>query len=638
MHYSALSSDLEVVSALKRLFFVKKQAQSTPIKVTKQTTNNFLITPPSKNQPNEDRMTRASFSPQLKDQSMKITNRLTTSMNDSIRSPNSYPNPYPYPNPLITESTLYRTSEKNFLETEPEIPYYQKSTVSNYSKNLNKTYIQPQHQHQHHHQATHRNINRLTHLISPNQKKNQKENQNQIYVRRVSVDSFAPLKRNNNFISLTNPDEIIILDSKLSTLLSIILKGKNPSTPCCDLWSFYTNSFFLQNQEDFFNRASAKVIIRSASHLMILVIILSYDISFEIDLLIQLNMLFKTIFTLLQLNFLLIAKHVMSQMDQKNELINRFTQNLIQRLNGESTIEMNENELCNIIKHNCTTIVDLIKLILNNIQQPNETYKELMFNFYNLSQIETADLKEFFIKKIFRELMQSMRSILIHPCNFSYSYHNAISEPYLPIIGYSLKKQYTLCLGLDEVLISFAFLSMNSEDNKKGILHLRPGLINFLSKISEVYELVLFTSSTKGYTEPIMKAIEKNGKFFEYHFHREYCSLIHNECIKDLSKLGRDLSKVIIVDSNPESFKHYKDNGIIIQSFFGNELNDNALNKLLVVLMKIAKDKSESDIRQLLLKYHNDITQTISSSFLSSLKDNYSDLILIQSENGTNQQ
>lgn len=623
MHYSTISSDLELVSALNRLFFVKKQHQTTPIKLIRQQANNYQITP-SRNNQNGVKATQANLS----SISREKLNR--SPMNCQVKTPSCQP--------LITESTVNRTSDRNILDTETDY----RSSLMNCSRNLNKAFQQPKQnfrlqQHQFR-QKEQTEANRLSNIInSPDNNRNQ--SQNKIYIRRrVSTDSFVPLKRNNNFISLTNPDEIIILDSKVSILLSIILKRKNPAIPCCDLWSFYINSSFQQNQEDFFNKPSTKVIIRSASHLMMLVIILSYDISFELELLIQLNMLFKTIFTLLQLNFLLIAKHVMKKLDQRNSLISQFTQNLKQRIDGESEIEMNESNLCNIIRHNCTSIVDLIQLILNNIQQPNETYKEMMFNFYNISHIETSDLMDFFNRKIFREDMQSMRSILVNPSYFTYSYPNQIPQPYLPRLNLYANdnrpmRKYTLCLGLDEVLISFAFIAVNdNEENRKGIMHPRPGMNKFLSIISQMYELVLFTSATKGYVEPIIKGIEKNNKIFDYCLYREHCSLILNEYIKDISKLGRDLSKIIIIDNNAKSFKMHKDNGIVIQSYFGNEYQDNALEKLLNILIKIEKDNSDSDVRQLLVKYHNDITQTVSSNLNVNSKDD-SDLILIQHNN-----
>jgi TFIIF-interacting CTD phosphatase-like protein len=68
--------------------------------------------------------------------------------------------------------------------------------------------------------------------------------------------------------------------------------------------------------------------------------------------------------------------------------------------------------------------------------------------------------------------------------------------------------------------------------------------------------------------------------------------------LKDLSKLGREISKTIIVDNNPESFLLQAENGIYIKSWFGDK-NDNALQELTQILINLTKIKNV-DIRQAL--------------------------------------
>ena len=59
-----------------------------------------------------------------------------------------------------------------------------------------------------------------------------------------------------------------------------------------------------------------------------------------------------------------------------------------------------------------------------------------------------------------------------------------------------------------------------------------------------------------------------------------------NTHIKDLSKLGRDLSRIIIIDNIEENYKLQKDNGLNIQSFYGDE-EDNELLEILFDLISI---------------------------------------------------
>ena len=70
--------------------------------------------------------------------------------------------------------------------------------------------------------------------------------------------------------------------------------------------------------------------------------------------------------------------------------------------------------------------------------------------------------------------------------------------------------------------------------------------------------------------------------------------------MKDLSLLGRDLSKVIIVDHVMENFCLQKENGILIDSYLkatdDEEDNDNCLLQLGCVLKKIIEENCE-DVR-----------------------------------------
>ena len=175
-------------------------------------------------------------------------------------------------------------------------------------------------------------------------------------------------------------------------------------------------------------------------------------------------------------------------------------------------------------------------------------------------------------------------------------------------------KPLTLVLDLDETIMSFIYKNYDKND---GIIRIRPYLYNFLNLIKEYYEIIIFTASTKIYADSILDAIEiQRGKYFNYRLYREHCSIIDNDYIKDISLIGRDISKVIIVDNMQQNFRLQKNNGILISSFWGEDNNDKALLKLGKILVSIAIDMIDNnfqiDIRDEIKKYKEDILRNVS--------------------------
>lgn len=70
---------------------------------------------------------------------------------------------------------------------------------------------------------------------------------------------------------------------------------------------------------------------------------------------------------------------------------------------------------------------------------------------------------------------------------------------------------------------------------------------------------------------------------------------------KDLTKLGRDLSKTIIIDNLEDNFRLTPENGIAIPDFI-DDFKDEWLHILKEFLLKIAANRVK-DIRPILKKY-----------------------------------
>ena len=186
-----------------------------------------------------------------------------------------------------------------------------------------------------------------------------------------------------------------------------------------------------------------------------------------------------------------------------------------------------------------------------------------------------------------------------------------IPQVTIPFLNFPTNKKYTLIIDLDETMVNFKFTNI-----QKGIgkLFIRPFLDNFLEVIKDYYEIIAFTSATRDYADIVLDIIEKNKrkKYFDGRLYREHTTQFGKKYIKDLSKIGRDLGKIIIVDNLSQCFKLHSENGILISSFYGEDENDNALIELQKILIKIYYDNC--DVRKSIYKYKDEIFNNISKS------------------------
>ena len=277
----------------------------------------------------------------------------------------------------------------------------------------------------------------------------------------------------------------------------------------------------------------------------------------------------------------------------KNENINLQIIESKKRTVITSKLFSNENINNNNINKNITTTkADQIKNIKNKI-------KTLKLPLNTIKNLKNKDQNKN-VKIDYKNLVDKIK----------------VKEPYL---DFPPRKKYTLILDLDETLISFHFIS---QEKGIGEIHLRPGLDNFLDIIKNYYEIIVFTSGTRDYADKVLNLIEhKIGKkIFDGRLYREHTTCIGNKYIKDLSKIGRDLSKTLIVDNLPHSFKFQYENGILISSFYGEE-EDRALIELQKILIKIYED--DNDVRKSIAKFKEEIIRKVSCLDLYNYNNNY---------------
>jgi CTD small phosphatase-like protein 2 len=167
----------------------------------------------------------------------------------------------------------------------------------------------------------------------------------------------------------------------------------------------------------------------------------------------------------------------------------------------------------------------------------------------------------------------------------------------------------TLVLDLDETLVhsdleqtadrSGADFSFPVHfNNQKHVVNVkkRPFLAEFMEFAARHFEVVVFTASQRVYAERLLDTLDPDAVLVKHRLYREACVLVDGNYMKDLSVIGRDLSRVVIVDNSPQAFGFQTENGVPIESWF-DDPNDAQLLKLIPLLARLA---ASDDVRPVL--------------------------------------
>ncbi|KAJ8403433.1 hypothetical protein AAFF_G00352050 [Aldrovandia affinis] len=171
------------------------------------------------------------------------------------------------------------------------------------------------------------------------------------------------------------------------------------------------------------------------------------------------------------------------------------------------------------------------------------------------------------------------------------------AKPLLPQIKSKDAGKICVVIDLDETLVHSSFKPVNNADfiipvEIDGTVHQvyvlkRPHVDEFLKRMGELFECVLFTASLAKYADPVSDLLDKWGAFRSRLF-RESCVFHRGNYVKDLSRLGRDLNKVIIVDNSPASYIFHPDNAVPVASWF-DDMSDTELLDLLPFFERLSK-------------------------------------------------
>ncbi|KAL1006243.1 hypothetical protein UPYG_G00069670 [Umbra pygmaea] len=192
-----------------------------------------------------------------------------------------------------------------------------------------------------------------------------------------------------------------------------------------------------------------------------------------------------------------------------------------------------------------------------------------------------------------------------HITCFHFLHTNPSVKSLLPEVNISDYGKNCVVIDLDETLVHSSFKPISNADfivpvEIDGTVHQvyvlkRPHVDVFLQKMGELFECVLFTASLAKYADPVADLLDQWGVFRARLF-RESCVFHQGNYVKDLSRLGRQLRNVIIVDNSPASYIFHPENAVPVQSWF-DDMSDTELLDLLPLFEGLSK---EQDVYNLL--------------------------------------
>jgi len=282
--------------------------------------------------------------------------------------------------------------------------------------------------------------------------------------------------------------------------------------------------------------------------------------------------------------------------------------------NKKFTQNYKNSEFINLISKNLDKCVNSMKyystlnLKYSTIKPFGDALNQLLFSLdrKTLNQFSIIVLNTLLFGELDVNRNKSMQNCMVSNLNknmgniqMGSSIINNIKEfaPFLPAIN--PKYKYTLVLDMDETLIHYFFTHIN------GMFFVRPYCFDFLRELNDIYEIVTFTAGTKDYADNILNILDIDNNIIKYRLYREHTTILGFTVYKDLSKLGRDLSKVIIIDNLKENFKMQPNNGLFIKTWT-NDINDVQFKDLLKILKDIVS-LNVNDVRPIIQKINDEI-------------------------------
>ena len=475
-------------------------------------------------------------------------------------------------NKFIKSANNNYNSNENIINTNHNFYRKQSNLLDNYRTN----------------QVDYEDVNRSLNLYS--------DKSHKFYERANNISCLY--ERNEEFINI---EDLLLLEDKFNDVLISVKSKHNTPNECFELLNAYQQSSLYNNFENYFRDLTSKTIVHSAIMYLIYNVIICYHFSFDVSFF---NTCYQYLESVLEINhksYLLLCDLIslkISSSSMDNIWVDKLRQMIKDNLRH---IELNNKEYISFflqhdninyknqsssnlleIKFYSIQIEKCIKLFLNSLNNNIALKRDFCTLFENIDSISADKLLHFFKSKIIRVINQNASVAGIE----SSSYKILLNENsmQLPYLKNKCPKKFSLVL----------------------------------EKVKEKYEIIVFTSGTQDYADPLEDAIEQDEKYFDARLYRQHTIACGKDIVKDISRIGRPLDKILIVENMPQNYRLQKENGILIKSFYGEDIYDTALVSLGDILMKIANEFN--DVRKGIAKYKNEILNKVSSNLSKKKK------------------
>jgi Dullard-like phosphatase family protein len=218
------------------------------------------------------------------------------------------------------------------------------------------------------------------------------------------------------------------------------------------------------------------------------------------------------------------------------------------------------------------------------------------------------------------------------PPLFKIDYEELIHQRVVLLPEYNQKK--TLILDLDETLIHADFAGkFDNHDHTITFLYeeefvsvnifIRPGVKEFLKRVSQIFEIFIFTAGLKEYADACIDIIDPERKIFKHRLYRDSCIPLNDKTfIKDLRIFkNRKQENLILVDNSFYSFSNQPKNGVLINSFYNDKDDKELLNLINYLENYLHPSKDIRDVNEKIFNFSGLINQCINTIYDSSLNN-----------------